>query len=138
MRFLLREGCTEIVFLVRGAANGSCGPGVVVFVLARDEAVEEQDTMAAAVSVCVPSAAKRARSEGRSMVGIRVLSVRGLFVRRCGSGVGDICRRCFQPGLVGLLSSLAWKVSRCAAEGGVQLWCWALRNILVPRGGCRV
>ena len=139
--FLIHKGCTygaDIGVDVRGAADGSCGPGVVVFVLVWEEAVEELDAMAPAVSVCVPSAAKRASSVGGSMVGIAVRSIQGLIVRRWRSAVGDICRRCLRPGSVGLLSSQAWKVSRHAAQGGVQLWCWALADLLVPRGACGV
>ena len=137
----LREGCTDgadIGVAVCGAADGSSGPGVVSFVLAWEEAVEEPDAVAPAVLVCASSAARRARSVGGSMVGIGVQSVRGLFVRRRGSAAGDICRRCLPPGSSGLLSSSAWNVTRRAAEGGVRLWCRALVHLLDLCGGCGV
>ena len=128
----------DIGVAVRGAVDGSCGPCVVVFVLGWEEASEKLDAMVSAVSVCALSAAKCARSVGGSMVGIGVRFVRGLFVRRWGSAVGDICRWCCQLGLVGLLSSPAWMVTCCAAEGGPRLWCWAVADLLVPRCGCIV
>ena len=52
---LLREVCTDgadIGVALCGAADGLCGPGVVLFVLAWEEAVEELDTVAPAVPVC--------------------------------------------------------------------------------------
>ena len=88
--------------------------------------------MAPAVSLCVSSAAKRARSVGWSMVKIGVRSVQSLFVRRWGSPVGDVCRRCLPHGSVKLLSSPAWKVTPRAAEGGERLWCWALADLRSP------
>ena len=141
MGFLSRERCTDgadMGVAVRGAADGSRGPGVVVFVFAWEEAAEEPDAMAPAVLACPLSAAKRARSVGGIMVGICVQSVRGLFVRCWGSPLGDICRRCLPLGSVGLLSSRAWKVTRCAAVRVVRLLCWVLADLLVPRGGCGV
>ena len=141
MGFPSRKRCTDsanIGVAVRRAADGSCVPRVVALILAWEEAVQQPDTMASAVSVRALSPAKRARSVGGSIDGIGVRSVRGLFVRRWGSPVGDICRRCCPLGSVGLLSSPAWKVNRRAAEGGVRLWCWAFADLLVPRGGCGV
>ena len=82
------------------AADGSCGSGVVSFVLAWEEAVEEPDTVGPAVPVCAWSAAKRPRLMGESMMGIGVRSV-------WGSATGDICWRCLPPGSSGLLSSSA-------------------------------
>ena len=110
MGFPSRERCTdgaEIGVAVRGAADSSCGPGVVAFVLAWEGAVKESDTVASAVSVRELSAAKRGCWLDGSMVRIGVRSVRGLFVRRWGSAVGDICRRCRSLGSAGLLSSSA-------------------------------
>ena len=57
MGFPLRDGCTngtDIGVAVCGAADGSCGPGLVSFILVLEEAVEEPDAVAPAVSVCVP------------------------------------------------------------------------------------
>ena len=123
---------------VRGAAVGSCGPGVVAFVPAWEEAVEELDAMASAVPLCALSAAERARLVGESPVGIGMPSVRGLFVRRWGSAVGDICRCCRPLGSIGLLLSLEWKATRHAAKGGMRLWCWAFADLLVPCSDCGV
>ena len=130
-----RERCTDgadIGIAIRRAAD------VVVFVPAWEEAVEKSDTMAPAVLACALSAAVRARSVGGSMVGIGVWSVPGLFFRPLGSAVADICRQCLPLGLVGLLLSPAWKVTRRAAEGGVRLLSWALADLLVPRDVCGV
>ena len=119
----VRGGATALI-----SASLYAGPPIIrvvrvrVFVLAWEEAVGELDAMASAVSVCALSAAKSARSMRGNMVVIGVPSVRGLFVRRWGAAVGDICRRCRPLGSVGLLSSLAWKVTHRAAEGGVRLW----------------
>ena len=99
----LREGCTDsadISVAVRGAADGLCGPGVVSFVLARDEALEEPDAVAPAVLGCAPSAARRARPVGGTIAGIGVRYVRGLFVCRWCSAAADIC------GLVARLARL--------------------------------
>ena len=141
MGFRLSEGCTagaDIGIALRGAADGSCALGVVVFVLAWEEAVEEPDAVAPAVSVCAPSAAKRARLVDGSMVGIGVRFARGLFVSRWGLAVADIGPRCPPPGWVALLLSSAWKVTRLPAQGGMRLWYRALDNLLVPRGGCGI
>ena len=99
--------------------DGWCGPSLVAFVLAWEEAVQEPDAMAFVLPVRALRAAKRTRCVAGSMVKIGVRSVQGLLVRRWGSAVGDICRRCRPLGLVGLLSSAAWTVTCCAAEGTV-------------------
>ena len=87
---------------------------------------------------CCTEGCQHARSVRGSMVGTGLRSVRGVFTRRWGSGVGDIFQRCRPRGSVGWLSSLAWKVTRPAAEGGVRPWCWVFADLLVPRGGCGV
>ena len=141
MVFPSREGCTsgaDISVAVRGAADGSCGPGVVTCVRAWEEAVEEPDAMASVVTVCALGAAKRAPLVGGSMVGTSVRSAWGLFVRRFRSAVGDIYRRCRPLCSVGLLSSPASRATCCPAEGGVGLWCWAFADLLVLCGGCGV
>ena len=81
----LCEGCTDGVDVgvaLCGAADGSCGLDVVSFVLAWEEAVEELDTSASAVLVCMLSAARRGRSLGGRMVGIFVRSIQGLLFCR--------------------------------------------------------
>ena len=98
-----RERCNDgahISVAVPGVADGSCGPGAVVFVVAWQGVAEQLDAVASAVPVCALKAAKRARSVGGSMAGIGVRSVRALFPRRLGSGLRDICS-------VGWLSSPA-------------------------------
>ena len=84
-----RGRCTDrahVSVAVPGAADGSCGPGVVAFVPGWQEAPEELDAMASAVPVCALSAVKRARLVGGSMVGICVRSVLGLFAPALGFG----------------------------------------------------
>ena len=98
----------------------------------RGGALDELDAAASAVSVRRPSAARRARSVGERMVGICVLSVRSLLGCSWGSAVGNICRRCLLPGLSWLLSVSSWKLTRRAAEGGVQLWYRAPAGPLDP------
>ena len=137
----LREGCTDSVVIgvaVCGAAGGSCGLGVLSFVLSWEEVVEELDTRASALLLCRLSAARRACSVGGRMVDICVRFVWGFLVCRSGLAVGDICRRCLLPSWFGLLSVSAQKVLRHAAEGGVRLSCWVPADLLDPCGGCGV
>ena len=137
----LCEGCTngvDIGVAVCGAADGLCGLDVVSFLLAWEEAVEELDTAASAVSVCTLETARRAPVVVGKMVGICVRSVLGLLVCRWDSSAGDICRRCLPAGSSGLLSVSARKVTRSAAEGSVRLWCRVPTDFLDPRGRCGV
>ena len=96
--------------------------------------MDELDVAAAAVSVRMPSGARRACSVGGEMVGICVLSARGFLFRCWGSAVGDIFRCCLPPGPSGLPSLSSWEVTPRAAEGGVQLW---LRAPASPLDPCR-
>ena len=139
----VREGCTDgadISVAVCEAVDGSCGPFVVSFLLAWEEAAEEPNAVASAVPVCTWSAAKCARLVRWSVVEISVRSVRGLFVRHWGSAAGDICQRYLPLALLGCcrrqhaVPLVALLRAACGSGVGRPPSSWTPRRLRCLRG----